>query len=105
MREVNAPMPFLAKIKIHPVKALDPVDVQEARILAAGPLEHDRAFALFDGDGNYVNGKRCAAIHRVRAEFAGPNFNSMTLHWDGTSKSFDLYHDRAAIEAWLGAIL
>jgi uncharacterized protein YcbX len=62
--------PRLASIRLHPIKALDPVSVSEARIGPAGGLELDRAWALYTVDNRWVNGKRTPAIFPIRAEFA-----------------------------------
>lgn len=61
--------PRLANIRLHPIKSLDPVYVQQARINPSGGLERDRAWALYSADGKWVNGKRTAAIHAIRANF------------------------------------
>lgn len=65
----STPSPRLANIRLHPIKALDPVCVKEARIGPTGGLELDRAWALYSADGRWVNGKRTPAIHFVRAEY------------------------------------
>lgn len=65
-------------IRLHPIKSLDPVSVTEARIGPGGGLEHDRAWALFSVDGRWVNGKRTAAMHLIRATYA-PDLSSVTL--------------------------
>jgi len=70
--------PRLAIIQLHPIKALDPVQVKEARIGPGGGLEFDRAWALYSADGQWVNGKRTAAIHLIRAAYA-PDLSSVTL--------------------------
>jgi uncharacterized protein YcbX len=70
--------PRLTGIRLHPIKSLDPVSVTEARIGPGGGLEHDRAWALFSVDGRWVNGKRTAAMHLVRATYA-PDLSSVTL--------------------------
>lgn len=62
-------MAELAGIFLHPVKALDPVAVSEARVLASGALAHDRRWALIDGAGRFINGKNRARVHEIRAEF------------------------------------
>jgi len=59
---------WLANIRLHPIKGLDPVSVPEARIGPNGGLELDRVWALFSVDGAWINGKRTAAIHHLRAE-------------------------------------
>jgi uncharacterized protein YcbX len=70
--------PRLANIRLHPIKALDPVSVNEARIGPNGGLELDRVWALYSVDGRWVNGKRSAAVHLIRAAYA-PDISSVTL--------------------------
>ena len=68
----------LSGIRLHPIKGLDPVQVKEARIGPGGGLELDRAWALYSADGQWINGKRTAAIHLIRAAFAS-DLSSVTL--------------------------
>jgi len=77
---VSSPIaaPRLANIRLHPIKALDPVSVNEARIGPNGGLELDRVWALYSADGRWVNGKRTAAMHLIRAAYA-PDIRSVTL--------------------------
>jgi hypothetical protein len=75
---MNSVAPRLARIDLHPIKSLDPVSLAEARIGPSGGLEHDRAWALFSADGRWVNGKRTAAIHLIRAAYA-KDLSSVTL--------------------------
>jgi len=70
--------PRLANIRLHPIKALDPISVNEARIGPNGGLELDRVWALYSTDGRWVNGKRTAAIQVVRAAYA-PDVSSVTF--------------------------
>ena len=74
--------PRLAGIRLHPIKSLDPVSVKEARIGPGGGLALDRAWALYSVDGRWVNGKRTAAMHLIRARFA-PDVSSVTLSVPG----------------------
>src|ERR1700692_4397879 len=69
---------WLANIRLHPIKGLDPVSVPEARIGPNGGLELDRVWALFSLDGNWVNGKRNPSIHHIRAEY-DPQVSMVTL--------------------------
>jgi len=62
--------PHLANIRLHPIKALDPISVNEARIGPNGGLELDRVWALYSADGRWVNAKRTAAMHLIRAAYA-----------------------------------
>lgn len=62
-------MAELARIHLHPVKALAPIAVSEARVLASGAIEHDRRWALVDRTGHFINGKNRATLHEIRAQF------------------------------------
>jgi hypothetical protein len=98
---------WLANIRLHPIKGLDPVSVPEARIGANGGLELDRVWTLFSADGQWVNGKRAPAIHLIRAEY-DPLVSSVTLSLSGEAAkhkklkpahfAFPANHERAA--AW-----
>jgi len=94
----------LARIQLHPIKSLDPVEVAEARIGPGGGLELDRAWALYSVDGRWVNGKRTAAIHLIRAKYAA-DLKSVTLSVPGDTRkiattTFAFPGDTAAAEAW-----
>jgi uncharacterized protein len=78
--------PRLANIRLHPIKALDPVSVNEARIGPNGGLELDRAWALYSADGRWVNAKRTAAMHLIRAAYA-PDIRSVTLTVPGDRRN------------------
>jgi len=62
--------PQLTKIRLHPIKALDPVEVSEARIGPNGGLALDRVWALYASDGHWIRGKRSPAVHLIRSRFA-----------------------------------
>jgi len=97
----------LAIIQLHPIKALDPVQVKEARIGPGGGLELDRAWALYSADGEWINGKRTAAIHLIRAAYA-PDLSSVTLsvptQRGGTpTKTFEFPGGSADAAQWFSA--
>ena len=77
---MNSPLaePRLAGIRLHPIKALDPVSVNEARIGPGGGLALDRAWVLCTVDNRWVNGKRAPSIFLIRASFA-PDVSSVKL--------------------------
>lgn len=52
--------------------------VRESRIGPAGGLELDRVWALYGPDGQCINGKSTAAIHRIRSVYS-PDLRSVTL--------------------------
>ena len=104
-----SPQPRLANIRLHPIKSLDPLQVKEARIGPGGGLEFDRVWALYSADGQWVNGKRTAAVHLIRAIFA-LDISSVTLSVPGDSrkiptKSFVFPGDTAAASQWFSAFL
>ncbi len=84
--QTHALLPRLTGIRLHPIKSLDPVAVPEARIGPGGGLEHDRAWALFSVDGRWVNGKRTAAMHLIRATYA-TDLSSVTLAVPGDRRN------------------
>lgn len=96
-------MVYLRSIAIYPVKSLEPVWLQEARVLPSGALEGDRAFALHDRDGKFINGKRNAHIHQLRSHYDAA---SRTLHLGrmetGLTHTFHVNRDRQQMERWLG---
>ena len=95
-------MATLARIHLHPFKSLDPQRVTEAVLLHSGGLEHDRRFALVDEQGNVINGKRFAAIHRLRSHF-DPTSSRLTLRTEDTADehTFRVDEDREALQDWL----
>jgi len=74
-------MPTLDRITIYPVKSLDGLDVEEARVLSAGGLEHDRRWRLVDMDGRVLNAKRSPIFSAIRVEFE-PDERLVTLWVD-----------------------
>ncbi|MEH2255215.1 MOSC domain-containing protein [Nostoc sp.] len=94
--------PYLAKILLYPVKSLNGVEVENARVLASGALQYDREFAIFDEQGRFVNGKRHAKIHLLRAQFALLNRTiSLQIPDDNLQQIFHLDEERQALEATL----
>lgn len=91
----------LDRITIYPIKSLDGVDVQSARVLSSGALEHDRQFAIVDAAGKFVNGKRTAAIHSIRAEY---DLAAMTVRLGGAAE-FSLREQQSEIAVWLSNAL
>jgi uncharacterized protein YcbX len=94
----------LASIRLHPIKALDPISVNEARIGPAGGLELDRAWALYTVDNRWVNGKRTPAIFLIRAAFA-PDVRSVRLSAPGDrrkipAREFAFPQDHEAAAEW-----
>ncbi|MFB6131182.1 MAG: MOSC domain-containing protein [Salinigranum sp.] len=96
--------PVLGRITVFPVKSLDPLSRERVRIVEGGSLAGDREFALFDADGEYVNGKRNAAVHRVRSSFDPETREIRVRAPDCPTRTFDVDDDaaRAALAGWFG---
>lgn len=62
-------MPNLARITLHPVKSLDGIAVDRARVLPCGALADDRRWRMVDLDGHVVHAKRIPLIHSIRSSF------------------------------------
>ncbi|AUX08389.1 putative Fe-S protein [Halalkaliarchaeum desulfuricum] len=79
--------PHLTRIAQFPIKSLDPVFVESARLDdGPGAVTGDREFAIVDTDGEFVNGKRTAAVHRLRASF-DPDRRTARLHEEGANEA------------------
>lgn len=96
--------PHLARIAVHPIKSLEPVERDQAEIVANGGLEHDREYAMLDEQDRYVNGKRTADVHRIRSSYDDA-IETVTLRREAdpedTAEQFDLDADREALDDWL----
>ena len=99
-------MPRVRRLTTFPVKSLDGTDRDRAELLPNGGLATDREFALFDADGDYVNGKRERAIHRVRSRF-DPDTGTLSVDApEMESATFELTDgDRQRASAWFGEYL
>ena len=84
-------MAQIERIQVYPLKGLDGVDLERAKILAGGTFEHDREFALFDDDGAVINGKRTAKVHTLRTDF-DPNSKTLTVSGDKESATDSEQH-------------
>jgi uncharacterized protein YcbX len=82
--------PQLARITVYPVKSLDGLDRERATFVAGGGLELDRAYALVDADGAYVNGKREQKIHRLQGQFDPETWTLELAAPDMTTETFGL---------------
>ncbi|SFG91402.1 hypothetical protein SAMN04488063_3272 [Halopelagius inordinatus] len=96
-------MGTLEQIAVYPVKGLGRVLVDEARVLEGGTLEYDREFALFDEDGDVVNGKRTARVHDVETAFDAETGVLTVRPDDGEAREFDLDAERDRASEWFSA--
>ncbi|MEM9815111.1 MAG: MOSC N-terminal beta barrel domain-containing protein [Cyanobacteria bacterium P01_D01_bin.6] len=93
--------PYLTRIDLYPIKSLDGVTVKTGWLLESGALQHDRAFALFDQAGKFVNGKRFVSIHQVRSRFSS-DLSQLSVWVDAPTQSvtFHLTHEKVELEQW-----
>ena len=81
--------PYLSRIRLYPVKGLDPIEVKECETTHKGSLRGDREFALFDRRGKIVSCKREKRLHRIRSRY---DLEALEIHleWEGKEYSFSL---------------
>src|SRR5262249_10154466 len=92
----------LARIVIYPVKSLPGVELEEVAVLPSGALAGDRQFAMVDGQGEIVNGKRFTRMHTIRTRIdpAQRTISAWSEEYPA-STSFHWDNDRAAFEKWV----
>jgi len=92
----------LARIVIFPIKSLDGVSMEAARVTGGGILENDRAWAIYDAEGKVVNGKRAPRVHKLRCQF-DPAIREIRLWPNGESRQIQFQLDNPVpLEKWLG---
>ncbi|MUW13542.1 MOSC domain-containing protein [Halorubrum sp. CBA1125] len=96
-------MARLERLRVFPVKGLDGIDVEAAAILEGGTLEHDREFALFDAEGNVLNGKRTERVHELATDFV-PGSSALRVETpDGDVQRFDLDAEPEQAARWFSS--
>jgi len=97
----SATTAHLAKIRLYPIKSLDPIEVSSARIAPSGALVGDREFALFDQQGKYINGKNNPLVHRLRTSY-DLTHRVITISVQGDTQTITLHldHQRAELADW-----
>jgi len=93
-------MAILDGIYVYPIKSLNGRALESVAIGDGGPLRPDRQFAMVDAEGEYVNGKRTADVHRIDASFDASG-TIVTLDDGDESVRFDLESERDAAASWL----
>ncbi len=91
---------YLSRIRIFPIKSLDGIAVEEARITPGGILEHDRIYAIMDSEGKVVNGKRTARVHDLRCAFAADLKEVRLWENEASAAQFQL-GEPARLNSWL----
>lgn len=93
--------PFISRIRIYPIKSLDPVELRETEV-GIHSLRHDREFAMLTHDGHFMNGKRSGKVNELKASYDLKNYEvELVPRTGGTPRSFHLLNDKKEIEAYL----
>jgi hypothetical protein len=93
----------LGRIEIFPIKSLDGVSVDEARVTPGGILENDRIYAILDAEGRYVNGKRVPRVHQLHCAFDADFKEVRFLQGGGEPATAQFPLDElASVNRWLG---
>jgi uncharacterized protein YcbX len=100
----GSPAPTLSRIRLYPIKSLNPVEVPCASIGPNGGLEMDRVWAILASDGRWINGKRTKAVDGICARFA-PDLQSVELaardgHAAQAPAHFEFPADTASAARW-----
>jgi uncharacterized protein YcbX len=96
--------PVIDRITIYPVKSLDGISLQKAKIGNGGCLEHDREYAICKSDGKYIKGKNSDLVYLLRSAIDFENKIISFRHQSAeTWNSFHLQNDKAAINEFLSS--
>jgi len=92
---------FVSRIRIYPIKSLDPVELQEAEV-GVHSLRYDREFAMLTHDERFMNGKRSGRVNELKAAFDLPNYTvTFSERSGGSAHTFHLLNDQPEAEKFL----
>jgi uncharacterized protein YcbX len=95
--------PLVSRIRIYPIKALDPVELQEAEV-GVHSLRFDREFAMITQDQRYMNSKRTGRVNELKAHYELPDYMvHLSPRAGGTTRSFHLVNQKQELESYLKA--
>lgn len=93
--------PYLSRIRIYPIKSLDPVELEEVEI-GIHSLKQDREYAILAADGNFINGKRTGRVNQLKAEYDLKEEKVFfSVRGELEIKEFHLQRDEIAIADYL----
>ncbi|ADB58973.1 MOSC domain containing protein [Haloterrigena turkmenica DSM 5511] len=95
-------MARLERLRVYPVKGLDGIELEATDVLAGGTLASDREFALFDADGEVLNGKRTDRVHDLRTDYDAKTDALEVEAPDGEVARFDLEMECDRAADWFG---
>ncbi len=91
----------LTKLRIYPIKSLDPVELNSVKI-GEHCLLGDRKYAILNKEGEFINGKRTGRVNQLETKF-DLELNQVSFNTRGNNdkRSFDLSHETEKAEAFL----
>lgn len=93
--------PSVSRIRIYPIKALDPVELQTAEV-GVHALRYDREFAMITQDERYMNSKRTGRVSELKAEYDLPNYMVyLSPRMGGPAHAFHLINQKQKLESYL----
>ena len=99
---MNAKNPYVFRLSLYPIKALDGISIERVTVLKSGALKGDREFAIVDEADRFVNGKRYNSIYALRAQFIQEtSLISLQIQETERQEKFDIFQERKALESWL----
>ena len=92
-------MAQIQRLTVYPVKGLDGITPKRASVTLGGTLADDREFALFDDDGDVLNGKRTDRVHDLDTHY-DTETAELTVELEGERAQFDLVGEPQRASAW-----
>ena len=93
--------PVISRIRIYPIKSLDPVELQEAEV-GIHSLRYDREFAMLTNDERFMNGKRSGRVNELKAAYDLPNYTvTFSDRSGGPAHSFHLLNEKSEAEKYV----
>jgi uncharacterized protein YcbX len=100
----NRSMAYVANLGVHPVKTLDRVNVEEARITESGRLEYDRRYAFVESDEELIKGLRHDELTRLDSTFDLES-ESLSVQTSEEEQRFHLQENVEEAEQWFSGYL
>ncbi len=95
--------PHISRIRIYPVKSLDPIELDHAEMGTYG-LKDDRNFAMMADNVHLINGKRTGLVNSLKAEYdLEQGLITLSKRGDSEKESFELREENRELEAYLSS--
>ena len=94
--------PFVADLRVYPVKSLPATVMTVVNVLPSGALEFDRRWAFVDETSRFWNGKRTPRIHALECRLNPETREIEFAERGGSLLRWCVGSDPAPLEAWFG---